>query len=77
MNPIEYIKPIEYIQGAPMVDPEKRKKQKTGRIKTVYLRGVMRFCATYMDAAGRVRQRICSTLEQAIHIMHIAGYNEL
>ena len=69
--------PIEYIQGAPMVDPEKRKKQKTGRITTVYLRGVMRFCATYMDASGRVRQRICSTLEQAKHIMYFAGYNEL
>ena len=69
--------PIEYIQGAPMVDPEKRKKQNTGRITTVYLRGVMRYCATYTDAAGRVRQRICSTLEYARKIMYNAGYNEL
>lgn len=71
------MKTIEFIQGAPMVDPEKRKKQNTGRIMTVFLRGVMRYCATYTDASGRVRQRLCSTLEQAERTMYDAGYNKL
>lgn len=71
------MKTIEFIQGTPMVDPEKRKEQNTGLIFPDYRRGVLRYCAMFHDANGRVQTRICATLEYARQIMYDAGYNEL